>query len=102
MSTQEFLENRFIGAESLSPEECDKLIKNIFKNESKTEYPTYYQINLFINILAGQLKKFSLNFLLTAAKLIESGFFINNNELKYIREPKVLMINCLKQNMIMY
>ena len=61
MITPEFLEIRFIGAKSLSPEECDKLIKNKFKNESKTEYPTYYQINLFINILAGQLKKFSLN-----------------------------------------
>lgn len=49
----------FINAESLSPEDCDILIKNTFKNESKTEYPTYYQINSFINILAYQLKKFS-------------------------------------------
>ena len=62
-------ENTRIDAESLPLEECENLIIEFigFKN------PNFYQINSFLNILSGQLKRFSINFELSAGNLIQCG-----------------------------
>ena len=79
-------EDTTIDAVPLDEKECETLIRDVFKNKLKIEYPSYYQINLFINILAGQLKKFSINFTLTAANLIQTGILLKNPTLKNVRE----------------
>ena len=74
-------ESTKIDAKSLDQNECDKLIKEYIGIKS----PTYYQINSFINALSGQLKKFSINFQLSAGNLIQTGMMMNRNNLKEIR-----------------
>ena len=84
--TPEFInvDTKYDGS-SLSQKECEELIKeNIGINS-----PTYYQINSFISVLSGQLKKFSMIFLLTAGNLIQSGNMLNMPNLKNIRETMV-------------
>ena len=83
-------EDTTIDAKPLDEKECEALIKDVFKNKLKIESPNYFQINLFINILAGQLKKFSINFTLTAANLIQNGILLKKPTLKNVRE---LIIN---------
>ena len=75
-----------IEAKSFSAEECESLIKNLFKNDLGIQFPSYYLINSFINVFAGQLKKFSMNFNLTAANLIQIGIALKNPKLKKLRE----------------
>ena len=75
-----------IEAKSFSAEECESLIKNLFKNDFGIQFPSYYLINSFINVFAGQLKKFSMNFNLTAANLIQIGIALKNPNLKKLRE----------------
>ena len=68
--TPEFInvDTKYDGS-SLSQKECEELIKeNIGINS-----PTYYQINSFISVLSGQLKKFSMIFLLIFQRLIFWG-----------------------------
>ena len=86
-----------INAQSLDAKECDTLIKDLIKKELKIDHPTYYQINSFINVFSGQLKKFSMNVSLTAAKLMEGGFFLKNPNYKKLRE---IMVNSFIQNTI--
>ena len=80
------IEDTILEATPLEPKECENLIKDLFKNEFKIEYPSYYQINSFVTILSGQLKKFSMNFTLTAAYLIQNGIIIKDETLKNLRE----------------
>ena len=84
-------EDTRIDATSLSQEECEKLIKE----NIGIELPTYYQINSFINALSGQLKKFSINFPLSAGNLIQNGNMLKKPDLK---ENRVKMINSFIQN----
>ena len=83
---EDFKIDTAIDAVSLEQKECDKLIKDLIKKELKIEYPTYYQIKSFINVLSGQLKKFSMNFTLSAANLIQYGNILNNHNFKNLRE----------------
>ena len=76
---------------SLSQKECEDLIKEYID----IKLPTYYQINCFINSLSGQLKKFSMNFQLTAGNLIQNGNLLRRQNLKNIR---VIMINSFIKN----
>jgi hypothetical protein len=55
-------ETTSINAKTISQKECEELIKSNIGIKN----PNYYQINSFINALSGQLKQFSLNFLLSA------------------------------------
>ena len=75
----------------LSQKECEELIKEYIG----IKLPTYYQINSFINALSGQLKKFSLNFQLSAGNLIQVGNFLGKQNLKDIR---VIMVNGFIKN----
>ena len=69
-------------ATPMERKECERLIHKYIG----IDYPTYYQINAFINVLSGQLKKFSMNYELTARYLIENGEIMNDDNLKNIRE----------------
>ena len=95
-STEDHIDTT-IDAECLDQKECDTLIKDLLRKELKIEYPSYYQINSFINVFSGQLKNFSMNLALTAAKLIEMGNAFENQEVKKLRE---IMINSFIQNTI--
>ena len=92
-----FNDDTTIDATSLSENECDKLIKDLLKNKLKIEYPTYYQINSFINVFSGQLKNFSMNFNLTAAKLIETGRLLKDKQFQNLRE---IMVRSFIENTI--
>ena len=78
-------------AEILSQKECQQLIKEYLKIEK----PTYYQINSFINILSGQLKKFSTNIALTAFDLIVNGY---NLKIKNFENLRVNMVESFIKN----
>ena len=84
-------------AELLDQKECDALIKDLLKNKLKIKYPTYYQINSFINVFSGQLKNFSMNFELTAACLIERGKYLRDENFHKMRE---IMVKSFIQNTI--
>ena len=92
-----FNEDTTIDATSLDAEECDALIKDLFKNKLKIDHPTYYQINSFINVFSGQLKNFSMNFGLSAAKLIETGILLKDKQFQNLRE---IMVRSFIQNTI--
>ena len=83
--------NTRVDAVSLSQQECEGLIKEY----TGIEKPTYYQINAFINVLSGQLKKFSINIQLNAGYLIEFGKILHNPNSNKIRE---IMINGFIKN----
>ena len=85
-------ENIKIDAISLKPEECEKLIKD----NIGIEYPTYYQINCFINALSGQLKKFNVNLQLTAANLIQIEKV--KQEYKNLKDIRAKMVNSFIKN----
>ena len=70
-----------IDSKPLGQKECEKLIYEYIY----MEYPNYYQIKSFINLLSGQLKKFSHNFQLSGANLIQIGNKMNKKNLKDIR-----------------
>ena len=77
-------------AQILSSRKCNELIHKYIDIEN----PTYYQINSFINVLSGQLKKFSINYSLTARDLIDNGIAMNDDSLKNIR--KILIDGLIK------
>ena len=77
------------NATSMSQKECQRLIYKYIGIDN----PTYYQITSFINVLAGQLKKFSMNYQLTVRYLTENGELMNEN-LKGIR--KILVDGFIK------
>ena len=87
-----------IDAESLSAEECQSLIKEYLDIKN----PTYYQINSFVKALSGQLKKFSMNYLLTAANLIENQTILEENKIvgvnSNLQEIRVKMIKGFIEN----
>ena len=92
MLDPEFIQDyKKIDAVSLTQEECQELINEYIGIQS----PTYYQINSFINALSGQLKKFSLNFQLSAGNLIQNGNMLGKPNLKDIR---VIMVNGFIKN----
>ena len=72
------------NAVSMPQKECERLIHKYIGIEN----PTYYQITSFINVLAGQLKKFSMNYQLTVRYLTENEELIKEN-LKGIRRVLV-------------
>ena len=92
-----FNEDTTIDAVSLDAKECDTLIKDLLKNKLKIQNPTYYQINSFINVFSGQLKNFSMNFNLSAAKLIETGIILKDRKFQNLRE---IMVRSFIQNTI--
>ena len=63
-------------AKFISAEDCQNIISNVIKQHIKE--PNYYQIISFINVLAGQLRKFNKNYYLNALELI------NNNRLSIL------------------
>ena len=86
-----------IEAQSLSSKECDKLIHKYIGIEN----PTYYQINSFINVLSGQLKKFSMNYSLTLrylAEIEEGAKNLNQTNLANIRSIRPLLIEGFIKN----
>ena len=54
ISPDDWENNRSVKAEELSQEDCQTLI--LGKIHEKIEYPNYYQITSFINLLGAQLK----------------------------------------------
>jgi len=74
-------ESTSIKAIPLSQKECEELIKRNIGIKD----PTYYQINSFINALSGQLKKFSINFLLSAGNLIQTSKYLVKPNLNKVR-----------------
>ena len=83
--------NTKFDAQSLPQKECEKLIKDYIG----IKYPTYYQINSFINALSGQLKKFRMVNQLTAEYLIENG---NNINKPYLKDIRVIMVKGFIEN----
>ena len=86
-----------IDAQSLPQKECDRLIHKYIGLEN----PTYYQINSFINVLSGQLKKFSMNYGLTYRYLAEvenEATKMNDNNLKNIRSIRTILIDGFIKN----
>ena len=57
ISPDDWENNRSVKAKELSKKDCRTLI--LGKIHEKIEYPNYYQITSFINLLGAQLKKFS-------------------------------------------
>ena len=57
ISPDDWENNLSVKAEELSQKDCQTLI--LGKIHEKIEYPNYYQITSFINLLGAQLKKFS-------------------------------------------
>ena len=57
ISPDDWENNRSVKAKELSQKDCQTLI--LGKIHEKIEYPNYYQITSFINLLGAQLKKFS-------------------------------------------
>ena len=74
-----------IDPEVITQKECEELIKEYMKIKN----PTYYQINSFINILSGQLKKLSQNFALCAYDLIVNGKNLKITNFENIRVKMV-------------
>ena len=93
----EFKDDRILDEVYLDEKECDALIKYSIKKFFKIQYPNYYQINLFINILSGQLKNFSNNYYLTATNLIQTEIILKEPNLRYLRD---FTINSFKINTI--
>ena len=79
-----------IIATALPQEECQQLVKEYMKIEK----PNYYQINSFINILSGQLKKFSLNVFFSAGDLIHNGNYLKQN----LKKLRVTMVESFIKN----
>ena len=69
----EELPTTFIMAKIISQKECHKLIFDVFK-EDKDEFPSYYQIKSFIDVLAEQLKIFNKSYILNADQLRRRNF----------------------------
>ena len=67
--------NTKMNAVVLSQKECEELIKEVLKKNN----PNYYQINSFINILSGQLKRFSMNYHLSAGYLTNIDYCLKKN-----------------------
>ena len=57
--------NYYIDAQYINEKECGKLIDTYFKKENKS----YHQINIYIKVLADQLRRFSINCYLTVENL---------------------------------
>ena len=79
-----------IIATALPQEECQQLVKEYMKIEK----PNYYQINSFINILSGQLKKFSLNVFFSAGDLRHNGNYLKQN----LKKLRVTMVESFIKN----
>ena len=86
MIEKQYMEkSTLINGKSLSQKECEELIKSNIGIKN----PNYYQINSFINALSGQLKQFSLNFLLSAGNLIQTSKALRKQNLNKIRTMMV-------------
>ena len=85
-NTFKSFEKSDLEAEILSPEECNKLIFNIIKGKNIT----YYQINLFIDILGSKLKDFNKSYFLNSLNLSR-----DKNNLTKIRT--IIVNNLIKQ-----
>ena len=55
----------YINAQYINQEECRKLLDSYFKKSNKS----YHQINIYIKVLADQLRKFSIDYYLTVENL---------------------------------
>ena len=58
----------YINATFINQEECRKLLDTYFKKDNKS----YHQINIYIKVLADQLRRFSINVYLTVESLYYS------------------------------
>ena len=97
LSRDIFKGDTYMNAQSLDQKECNTLIMDLIKKELGIKFPTYYQIISFINVFSGQLKKFSMIYGLTAAKLMENGIILKNPNISKIRE---IMVNSFIKNTI--
>ena len=90
------VDNTTIEAESLSQEECYKLIKEYIGIKT----PSYYQIISFINVLAGQLRKFSMNYLLAASVLIQYENMFPQFKKKNLKKLRITLVSSFIKNTI--
>ena len=86
----------FEEAKPLSVKECYSLIKEYIG----IKFPSYYQINSFIDVLSGQLRKFSMNFQLSAAFLIQCENMFKSLKGKNLKQLRVAMVNSFIKNTI--
>ena len=73
INEKEYLSPLFIRKKTFSEEECKKLIFDVFK-ENKNDFPSYYQIRAFIDVLAGQLKIFNKSYILNPEDLKKMNY----------------------------
>jgi len=79
-------EKSALNDKTLSKDECEKLIFNIIKGKNMS----YYQIKLFIDVLASKLKEFNKNYFLNSFNLYQE-----KKNLSKIR--KIIVNNLIKQ-----
>ena len=79
------IDDYIVNAKSLNKDECENLIKDLLKKELGIEYPTYYQIKSFINVLSGQLKKFSMIHTFTVPYLTRMEEVFKGKKFKQLR-----------------
>ena len=88
--------NVFENAQSLSQKECYSLIKE----NIGIKFPSYYQINSFIDVLSGQLRNFSMNYQMSAAYLIQCENMFTSLQNKNLKQLRVTMVKSFIKNTI--
>ena len=86
--------NVFENAQSLSQKECYSLIKE----NIGIKFPSYYQINSFIDVLSGQLRNFSMNYQMSAAYLIQCENMFTSLQNKNLKQLRVTMVKSFIKN----
>ena len=92
------VQHSFIRAESLSSEECYKLLMKFIGIEK----PSYYQINFFIKMLSSQLRNFSINYQCSAANLnlIQYDNRIEDLKNKNLKDLRLCLVSNFIKNTI--
>ena len=89
-------ESTYEDAKVLSSEECFELIKQYIG----IPLPSYYQINSFIDVLAGQLRDFSINIQMSAAHLIQCENMFKSLKGTNLKNLRVTMVNSFIKNTV--
>jgi hypothetical protein len=89
-------ESTYEDAKVLSSEECFELIKQYIG----IPLPSYYQINSFIDVLAGQLRDFSINLQMSAAHLIQCENMFKSLKGTNLKNLRVTMVNSFIKNTV--
>ena len=77
----------------LTQEQCEKIILKYLKN-LKIENPNYYQINIFIKVLANEFLKFS-KCLGYSPEILKNNFFLSGNNEENALNIRKFIINSL-------